>query len=185
MGTIPPPPPPPKRIIREDIKFLKPKRRIDMEGRGPWSKEDDEKIKKQFEDVFGHLSETFDETFKRADDIFKKSERIFESAEKKMRDSEARMKEKMETTTEKILRRRKNVKEMLKTYDFTVNSDDMAKQLMKDMKIKPTILIMSVIAGILFAYMMISLTVHEPTTPQPLNPPALEETIQVNPDKKL
>lgn len=172
---VPPPPPKTRRTnMRQTVVTM--------------SKEEKEQLKKDVDSMFDQISKTFDDTFKKGDEIFKKSERIFESVERKMRDNEERLRKRMNDNTTRIMRKRSGVMKDLKNYDFTVSSDDAAKQLMKNMKIKSTIMGMVLIATLLFTYMMLTISTNIKkltTTPQPLNPPALEETVTVDPERKL
>lgn len=143
----------------------------------PRGRKKDQTISK-IDKIFERLDKTFTDTFTRSDQMFNR-------VEQKMRDSEERLRGRMEETSERIRQRSEKVRRKLGNYDFTVDSDTVAKQLMRTMVIKVTIVGMSLAAIILFAISIIIINNSKPTNNQLLTPTPIEETVTTNTPKKL
>lgn len=147
------------------------------------TKEEKEQLKKSLDNTFSQISKAFDETFKSSDAIFKSPS--FANAEKKMRDSEARLRQRMDDTAARIRRRRAKINESVGNYDFTNDIDQITKRVYKSRTLVLGALFFSIFT--LFAIMIsiIFVSSQNETKPQPLSPSALEETIEVDPERKL
>lgn len=144
--------------------------------KGPISKEDKQRLNR----LFDQMSKTIDNTFKSTDGVLDRANKTLEAAERRLRTSEEALTNKIEQTTFRLNDRLKRTKERLESYDFEYEHKKKS-----DVRFYTAIGVLLCVTGLILISLIAIINMSKFQDQAVVSPPAIEETIDNQTERKL